>query len=166
MRKMHDAILFGPEQQSNQCHGHVSNVIQKGRSKRKGTSQRSADPISISLFRHILKWALDSGNIFVWVWTIAQWNLMARSKSNDPLALHNMSGSNMTQQKLTRRVSNYTPRMSIARTLSTPLYVLVSVWVSGSGSSKKVSKIWKRDSFVEMITWDLPIIDTANNFCN
>jgi hypothetical protein len=36
---------------------------------------------------------LDSGNIFVWVWTIAQWNLMARSKSIDPLALHNMSVS-------------------------------------------------------------------------
>ena len=53
--------------------------------------EKGADPISFSLFRLILTWANERGNIFVWVWTILQWNLMARSISIDPLALHNIS---------------------------------------------------------------------------
>ena len=62
--------------------------------KSKGNvDEKSADPITFTLFRLILKWALDEGNIFVWVWTILQWNLMARSISIDPLALHNFSVS-------------------------------------------------------------------------
>jgi len=55
--------------------------------------EKSADPISFSLFRMILTWAVERGNIFVWVWTILQWNLMARSISIDPLALHNIGVS-------------------------------------------------------------------------
>ena len=41
----------------------------------------------------ILTWAVERGNIFVWVWTNLQWNLMARSISIDPLALHNIGVS-------------------------------------------------------------------------
>jgi hypothetical protein len=37
--------------------------------------------------------AVERGNIFVWVWTILQWNLMARSISIDPLAHHNIGVS-------------------------------------------------------------------------
>jgi len=44
-----------------------------------------------AFFEMILSWAVEEGNIFVWVWTILQWNLMARSISIDPLALHNFS---------------------------------------------------------------------------
>ena len=58
---------------------------------RGNVDEKSADPISFSLFRLILTWAIEQGNIFVWVWTILQWNLMARSISIDPLALHNIS---------------------------------------------------------------------------
>jgi hypothetical protein len=55
--------------------------------------ERSADPITFSLFKRILTWALESGNMFVWVWTVLQRNLIARSISIDPLALHNISVS-------------------------------------------------------------------------
>jgi hypothetical protein len=53
--------------------------------------EKSADPISFSLFRLILTWAIEQGNIFAWVWTILQWNLMAWSILIDPLALHNIA---------------------------------------------------------------------------
>jgi hypothetical protein len=53
--------------------------------------EKKADPISFSLFLMILIWAIERANIFVWVWTILQWNHMARSISIDPLVLHNIS---------------------------------------------------------------------------
>ena len=34
--------------------------------------EKSADPITFSLFRMILNWAVEQGNLFVWVWTILQ----------------------------------------------------------------------------------------------
>mmetsp|Transcript_30556 Transcript_30556/g.67151 ORF Transcript_30556/g.67151 Transcript_30556/m.67151 type:complete len:89 (-) Transcript_30556:185-451(-) len=38
----------------------------------------------------MLDWAIAAGNIFVWTWTVLQWNCMARAVINiDPLALHN-----------------------------------------------------------------------------
>ena len=39
----------------------------------------------------MLCWALEDNNIYVWVWSILQWNLMGRSISIDPLAFHNIS---------------------------------------------------------------------------
>ena len=38
----------------------------------------------------LLTWAVEKGNIYVWVWTILQWNLMACSILIDPLKLHNI----------------------------------------------------------------------------
>jgi hypothetical protein len=58
---------------------------------RGNVDEKKADPISFSLFQIILVWAIERANIFVWVWTILQWNLMARSISIDPMALHNIS---------------------------------------------------------------------------
>ena len=37
---------------------------------------------------NICKWFLNLGMIFGWVWTICQWNLMARCISIGPLGLH------------------------------------------------------------------------------
>jgi hypothetical protein len=53
--------------------------------------EKKADPISFSLFCMILVWAIERANIFVWAWTILQWNCTARSISIDPLVLHNIS---------------------------------------------------------------------------
>jgi hypothetical protein len=103
MRKMHDAILFGArtakKSMPSSYYSEMDTFLtsfkkEEANAKSEGNvDERAADPISFTLFRQILKWALDSGNIFVWVWTIIQWNLMARSISIDPLALHNMSVS-------------------------------------------------------------------------
>jgi hypothetical protein len=103
MRKMHDAILFGartvkkslPSSYYSEMDTFLSSFKkEEAKAKSEGNvDERSADPITFSLFRRILTWALESGNMFVWVWTVLQWNLMARSISIDPLALHNISVS-------------------------------------------------------------------------
>ena len=48
-------------------------------------------PMPFSLRGLICKWFSTSGNIFGWVWSIIQWNLMARCISVDPLSLHHFS---------------------------------------------------------------------------
>ena len=101
MRKVHDAILFGArtvkQVLSTSYYSEMDSFLNSfkkecadGRS-RGNVDAKSSDPISFSLYRLILTWAIEKGNIFVWVWTILQWNLMARSISIDPLALHNMA---------------------------------------------------------------------------
>jgi hypothetical protein len=51
--------------------------------------EQGADPITWSLFRKILQWALDRKNIvYLWVFSILQWNYMARSINIGVLALH------------------------------------------------------------------------------
>ncbi|KAL9181723.1 hypothetical protein ACHAXT_012066 [Thalassiosira profunda] len=52
--------------------------------------EKDADPITISLFSLICQWAVDEGNTFVWVFSLAMWNLMSRSISVDSLAFHNL----------------------------------------------------------------------------
>ena len=42
-------------------------------------NEEEADPITFDLFLCILTWALESNNIFVWIFTILQWNFIARS---------------------------------------------------------------------------------------
>ncbi len=51
--------------------------------------EQEADPISWSLFKLILSWALDTSNIFVWTYSILQWNCMARSVNIGSLGFHN-----------------------------------------------------------------------------
>ena len=57
--------------------------------KREIVDKKETDPISWALFVHILTWAVSSGNVFVWVYSLLQWNLMARSVNIDPLGFHN-----------------------------------------------------------------------------
>ena len=43
----------------------------------------------MTLFQLILKWAIEEGQILVWVYSLLQWNCMARSKNIGELAYHN-----------------------------------------------------------------------------
>lgn len=52
--------------------------------------EKAADPINAGLFTKILQWAVASLNIFVWVYALLMWHLMARSISISSLGLHNM----------------------------------------------------------------------------
>ena len=49
------------------------------------TDERAADPISFALYYLLLTWSVQSNNIFVWFWTLAQWNFMACCASVDTL---------------------------------------------------------------------------------
>ena len=100
IRKIHDAILFGSRTVKqvlsstyySEMHSFLLSFKKETADARShgNVDEKSADPISFSLYRLMLTWAIERGNIFVWVWTILQWNLMARSISIDPLALHNI----------------------------------------------------------------------------
>ena len=54
------------------------------------TEENDAEPISAILFTMLCTWAVHENNIFVWVFGLMQWNLMARSINVDPISFHNM----------------------------------------------------------------------------
>ena len=51
--------------------------------------EKAADPILFSLYKCTLKWSIERNNIFIWFWTIVQWNYIAQCTSVDPLDFHN-----------------------------------------------------------------------------
>jgi hypothetical protein len=60
-----------------------------GAKKEGKLDEQEADPISWSPFKLILSWALDTSNIFVWTYSILQWNCMARLVNIGSLGFHN-----------------------------------------------------------------------------
>ena len=101
IRKYRDAILWGakvshqrlPTQFFEQIDSYLAaykKKIIKGK-KTGEVDEHGADPISVPLYERLLQWAIESNNVFVWFWTICQWNFMARSASIDPLAFHNFT---------------------------------------------------------------------------
>lgn len=101
IRKFHDAILFGAEQAEEilprlyhqSIHSFIDSFKKESvKAKREGNvDEINADPIPFDLYRHICQWSLEIGNTFLWVFTVLQWNCMARSASIDALGLHNLS---------------------------------------------------------------------------
>jgi hypothetical protein len=101
IRKYHDALQWGAEeirQVLPQPYFVEMDAFLDASKKEVVTHRRSgnldeheADPISFPLYRLICEWALETGNVFLWVWTVLQWNNMARSISIDPLGIHNFS---------------------------------------------------------------------------
>ena len=99
IRKYHDAILFGAEKARVSLSPlYLSEMKKFLLSFKKETKQakvmgdldeENADPIPWALFVQICHWALLSGNIFVWVFSVMQWNCLGRSVSIDPLGFHN-----------------------------------------------------------------------------
>ena len=63
-------------------------TVNKGKGN---TDDNTSDPIPWTLYVLLLQWALDNNNIFVWFWTLAQWNCMARGASIDPLHFSNFT---------------------------------------------------------------------------
>jgi hypothetical protein len=99
MRKYHDAILYGAEQANQQLPRDYYVQMDKwmasyrkeaAKAKAEGRlEEQEADPVSFSLFRLWMQWAIDAKNPFVWVFGLLQWNFMARSISVGTLAFHN-----------------------------------------------------------------------------
>ena len=99
LRKYFDAINFGsmkakqplPKSFYDELNAFLDsfNVETKDAKKLGQLDKKEADPMMCPLFRAILLWAMKSGNIFVWVFRVLQWNCMARSINLGPLSLHN-----------------------------------------------------------------------------
>jgi hypothetical protein len=146
MQKIHDAVLFGSEKLkqalSSSYHSEMDSFLASFKKETAdarshgNVDEEKADPISFSLFQMILVWAIERANIFVWVWTILQWNLMARSISINPLAFHNISISEdhfvipHDSTKSDKEGAKFIAKRSIV-THWTLSYAQVSAWVSG-----------------------------------
>jgi hypothetical protein len=99
LRKYNDAILYGAKQASQLLpRGYYDEIERFLSSFRKETveakkegklDEQEADPISWSLFNLLLDWALDTSNIFIWTYSLLQWNCMARSVNIGGLGFHN-----------------------------------------------------------------------------
>ena len=99
MRKYYDAILYGSKQADQLLPRSFYIETEKWmKSYRKEASvgkskgmveERAADPVTFTLFRLWMMWAVDSKNVFLWVFGLLQWACMARSVSIGTLAFHN-----------------------------------------------------------------------------
>jgi hypothetical protein len=98
LRKYNDAILWGAKTSRQRlplsCFEEMEKFLVAFKkettvAKRDGMlDEQEADPISWGLFRKILQWAVERKNIHLWVFSILQWNCMARSINIGVLALH------------------------------------------------------------------------------
>ncbi len=61
-----------------------------GAKKDGNANEREADPINASLFMLICKWAVKEMNVFIWVYPLLMWHMMAWSISISSIALHNI----------------------------------------------------------------------------
>lgn len=99
IRKYRDAILWGAECAKERLPTNFHEEIEKWlNSYRKETrigardgrlDESEADPVPFTMFRHWLEWSLEANNLYVWVFALLQWNLMARSISVGTLCFHN-----------------------------------------------------------------------------
>jgi hypothetical protein len=100
MKKFHHAILYGAREVNQplplEYHTKIADDFLKAykketvKQKQAGTmDSEDSDPILFGLYRLICTWALETNNLYVWVFTTLQWNCMGRSASIDPLGFHN-----------------------------------------------------------------------------
>ena len=99
IRKIIDAILFGAEQAGQRLprnyYAEIDKFLQSFKKettnarKEGNLDEKECDPISWSLFKLILEWALKSENVMIWVFSLLQWHCMARSVNIGILGLHN-----------------------------------------------------------------------------
>jgi len=99
MRKYKDAIMWGAKVQGERLPSSFYETFDMflaayKKEFRKGkiaglVDETSSDPIPHSVYQCLLNWAVAENNVFVWFWTLAQWNFMARSASIDSLSFAN-----------------------------------------------------------------------------
>ena len=101
LRKFHDAILWGSEKAKQPLPPDYLREMPKYldsfkketmKAKQEGMlDEEEAEPIPFALYIKICKWEILGKFIYVWVFTVFQWNCLARSINIDPLALHNLT---------------------------------------------------------------------------
>ena len=101
VRKYHDSILYCaklakqdlPRAYLTSMKTYIQ-TLKKEKALAKGQGdidEHDADKIPFALFETICKWAIKTGNIIVWSFSVVQWNVMGQSINVDPLGFHNLS---------------------------------------------------------------------------
>ena len=91
--------------------------------------ESEADPFSWSLYKLILQWTIEDGDVYVWIFTILQWNCMARSINIGELAYHiflmgeDSIKYNMIEQRVIKQVKRLMTK-TYMQILSIHLYAL------------------------------------------
>ena len=101
LRKFHDAIIHGatrqgvplPEVYEIEMRNYLDSMLkEKTKAKKAGqTEEREADAISFELYRLLCKLAIKTSNMFLWAFTVMQWNCMARSVNIDDMTFAQIS---------------------------------------------------------------------------
>ena len=100
IKKYDDAIKWGsqrahqplPSNYYREMHVYVQAYKKEHKNAQKNgrTDEQEADPVTATLFGLICQWAIEAGNVFVWVFSLAMWNLMSRSINIDSLSFHHI----------------------------------------------------------------------------
>jgi len=100
-RKYHDSVLYCAklagknltQQYVNDMKAFIKTFKkEKANAKSEGKcDENDADEIPFTLFEAICRWAIQSGSLMLWAFTVVQWNIMGRSVNVDPLGFHNFS---------------------------------------------------------------------------
>jgi len=100
IKKYDDAIKWGsqrahqplPSNYYREMHVYVQAYKKEHKNAQKNgrTDEQEADPVTATLFGLICQWAIEAGNVFVWVYSLAMWNLMSRSVNIDSLSFHHI----------------------------------------------------------------------------
>jgi hypothetical protein len=101
IRKYRDAILWGSkvaEQRMPQTFFEQTDIYLEAYKKKFVSEKKlgnvdeyATDPIPMPVYQLLLKWSIETNNVFSWFWTLSQWSFMARSASIDPLAFHHFA---------------------------------------------------------------------------
>ena len=103
LQKYRDAIQWGsreakeplPSSFFNETEKFMKSYKKEEATKKKDglRDDKTADPISWMIFVLFLNWSLQNNNIFVWVYSILQWNCIALSINISPMGLHNITSA-------------------------------------------------------------------------
>jgi hypothetical protein len=101
IRKYRDAILWGSkvaDERMPQTFYEKTDIYLMAYKKKfifekknGNVDEYATDPIPMPVYELLLKWSIETNNVFSWFWTISQWNFMARSASIDPLAFRHFN---------------------------------------------------------------------------
>ena len=90
IRKYKDAILWGSSQAKSPLpssfYDEIDRFLKSFKKETKKAAkdglldEKEADPISWTLFKLILKWAIEAGSLLIWTFSLLQWNYMAGLK--------------------------------------------------------------------------------------
>ena len=148
LRKYHNAIVHGAEKAGQTLPDSYVREMKKflasfEKETRKAKNkdeldEQESDPIPFQLYRLICEWAILTGDLFVWLYTVTQWNCIARSINIDNIGFHNITpGSDSVKityddSKADKKGKHVTPKNIYANPFDPRVswHVVIGCWLS------------------------------------